>query len=246
MGRIHFCLLMVICGFAPTIVSAAETSLDGQIFTLPDGFEIEVIAKPPLVNRPVTGAFDEQGRFYVADSSGSNDEVERQLAQRPHRILRLEDSNRGGRFDRSTVFADKMMFPEGTMWLGGISLCFCSAQHLETDGYERRRSCRSAAGMAQAHVDALRNDLHGPYAGPDGWIYWCKGAFANQTYQLPGQKPVRSSAAHIFRARRTDPESNRSCRAVWTIPLKSSSRRVANASSPRRFWCTRLMGSTTA
>ena len=22
------------------------------------------------------------------------------------------------------------------------------------------------------------NDLHGPYLGPDGWIYWCKGAFA--------------------------------------------------------------------
>ena len=20
------------------------------------------------------------------------------------------------------------------------------------------------------------NDLHGPYAGPDGYIYWCKGA----------------------------------------------------------------------
>ena len=34
------------------------------------------------------------------------------------------------------------------------------------------------------------NDLHGPYLGPDGWIYWCKGAFAQQTYERPGQAAV--------------------------------------------------------
>ena len=34
------------------------------------------------------------------------------------------------------------------------------------------------------------NDLHGPYRGPDGWIYWCKGAFAQQTYDAAGQVAV--------------------------------------------------------
>ena len=187
--------------FSPTLAAATETSLDGQTFTLPDGFEIEVVAKPPLVNRPITGAFDEQGRFYVADSSGSNDDVEQQLAQRPHRILRLEDTNGDGRFDRKTVFADKMMFPEGTMWLDG-SLYVSGPPSIwkltDTDG----------DGVADQRQEWLKrtlthcaNDLHGPYAGPDGWIYWCKGAFAEQTYQLPGRKPVRSHARTHFRAR---------------------------------------------
>jgi putative heme-binding domain-containing protein len=45
------------------------------------------------------------------------------------------------------------------------------------------------------------NDLHGPYAGRDGWIYWCKGAFAPQTYERPGRAPLETKAAHIFRAR---------------------------------------------
>ena len=45
------------------------------------------------------------------------------------------------------------------------------------------------------------NDLHGPYAGPDGWIYWCKGAFAEQTYERPGKSPFVTRAAHIFRSR---------------------------------------------
>ena len=74
--------------------------------------------RPPLVDRPIVADFDEEGRLYVADSSGSNDKVELQLAN-PHRIVRLEDTNGDGRFDTSVVFADKMMFPEGTMWLDG-------------------------------------------------------------------------------------------------------------------------------
>src|ERR1700683_4064078 len=114
MRRPRALTLFALCALAPTLGSAGEISLDGQVFTLPDGFEIEVVATPPLVNRPVTGAFDDEGRLYVSDSSGSNDDVEKQLEQRPHRILRLEDTNGDGRFDRHTVFADKMMFPEGT------------------------------------------------------------------------------------------------------------------------------------
>ena len=45
------------------------------------------------------------------------------------------------------------------------------------------------------------NDIHGPFRGPDGWIYWCKGAFAEQTYERPGKPPLVTRAAHIFRAR---------------------------------------------
>ena len=80
---------------------------------------VERVAGPPLVDRPIVADFDDEGRLYVADSSGSNDRVEKQLADRPHRIVRLEDTNADGRFDKSVVFADKMMLPEGTMWLEG-------------------------------------------------------------------------------------------------------------------------------
>ena len=51
----------------------------------------------------ITADFDEQGRLYVADSSGSNEKVEEQLKKKPHRILRLEDSTGAGRFDRQVV-----------------------------------------------------------------------------------------------------------------------------------------------
>src|SRR5437762_7628442 len=95
---------------------AREVTLNGHTFTLPDGFEIELVAGSPLVDRPITAAFDEQGRLYVADSSGTNDKVQKQVVDRPHRVVRLEDTNGDGKFDKSVVFADKLMFPEGTMW----------------------------------------------------------------------------------------------------------------------------------
>jgi hypothetical protein len=163
-------------------IEAAEIRVDGRTFRIPDGFTIEPAAGSPLVDRPITAAFDDQGRLYVADSSGSNDNVQKQLAEKPHRILRLEDSDRDGKFDKRTVFADRMMFPEGTMWLGD-SLYVAAPPSIwkltdtDGDGVADRRvewfQGRTLTGCA--------NDLHGPYPGPDGWIYWCKGAFARQT-----------------------------------------------------------------
>jgi hypothetical protein len=82
---------------------------------LPQGFTIERAAGPPLSLRPIVADFDEAGRLYVADSSGSNEKVTIQLENPPHRIVRLEDPDGDGRYDKSMVFADRMMFPEGTL-----------------------------------------------------------------------------------------------------------------------------------
>ncbi|MFO0950983.1 MAG: PVC-type heme-binding CxxCH protein [Isosphaeraceae bacterium] len=179
-----------------------EITLDGKVFTLPEGFVLEKIAGPPLVDRPITADFDEQGRLYVADSSGSNDPVQKQLQEKPHRILRLEDSDGDGKFDRRTVFADRLMFPEGTMWFDG-SLYVSAPPSIwkltDTDGdgvADRREEWFDGKTLT-----GCANDLHGPYLGPDGWIYWCKGAFARQTYERPGKPPFVTRASHIFRRR---------------------------------------------
>ncbi len=187
--------------------SAIELTLGEKVFTVPDGFMVECVAGPPLVDRPITASFDEQGRLYVSDSSGSNDPVRKQLAEKPHRIVRLEDRDSDGKFDHSVVFADRMMFPEGTLWHNG-SLYVASPPSIwrltDTDG----------DGVADERdewfegktLTGCANDLHGPYLGRDGWIYWCKGAFAEQRYApFRGVERV-TRAAHIFRR---DPLSGR-------------------------------------
>lgn len=173
-----------------------------QVLTVPAGFAVERVAGPPLVNRPIVADFDEEGRLYVADSSGSNDRVEKQLVDKPHRIVRLEDKDGDGRFDTSVVFADRMMFPEGAMWFDG-SLYVAAPPSIwkltDTDGdgvADRREEWFEGKTLT-----SCANDLHGPYLGPDGWIYWTKGAFAQQTYEQPGKAPLVTRASHIFRRR---------------------------------------------
>jgi putative membrane-bound dehydrogenase-like protein len=180
-------------------------TLADQALTVPPGFEIRRVAAPTLVQRPIVADFDEQGRLYVADSSGSNDKVEKQLAEKPHRIVRLEDRDDDGTFETSTVFADRMMLPQGAMWFDG-SLYVAAAPSIwkltDTDGdgvADRREEWFQGKTLT-----GCANDLHGPYLGPDGWIYWTKGAFAQQTYDRPGKPPFVTSAAHIFRRRPGD------------------------------------------
>src|ERR1044071_2583549 len=100
----------LLCTLANFATRAAEFKIGAHTFTLPEGFTIELVAQSPLVDRPIEADFDEKGRLYVTDSSGSNDKAEKQLAEKPHRVMRLEDMNGDGKYDKSVVFADKMMF----------------------------------------------------------------------------------------------------------------------------------------
>jgi putative membrane-bound dehydrogenase-like protein len=193
---------LILVGTSVGKSTAFDVELNGHTFTLPEGFVIELVAGPPLVDRPIVADFDEEGTLYIAESSGTNDPVEEQLAEKPHRILRLEDSDGDGRFDRRTVFADAMMFPEGAMWLDGA--LFVAAppsiwklQDTDGDGVANERS----EWFEGKTLTGCANDLHGPYRGPDGWIYWCKGAFARQVHERPGHEPFVTRAAHIFRCR---------------------------------------------
>ena len=198
-------------------IRAGEVSLNGHTFQLPDGFEIDVIAKAPLVNRPITADFDERGRLYVADSSGTNDRPNEQMKNPSHRIVRLVDTDGDGRFDQSTVFADKMMFPEGTMWYdGSVYVAAPPSIWKLTDTNDDGVADERVEWFEAKTLTGCANDLHGPYLGLDGWIYWCKGAFAEQTHPqaphamfdasgkldiskaLPPRQLV-SKAAHIFR-----------------------------------------------
>jgi putative membrane-bound dehydrogenase-like protein len=183
-------------------MSGAQFKFPTQTFTVPGGFEVELVAGSPLVERPVSASFDQQGRLYVTDSSGSNEKPDKQLESRPHRVVRLEDTHGDGIFDKSVVFADKMMFPEGCLWFDGSVYVAAppSIWKLTDTNNDGVADVRTEWHEGKT-LTGCANDLHGPYLGPDGWIYWCKGAFAAQTYALPDGQTLTSRAAHIFRSR---------------------------------------------
>ncbi len=187
---------------ATTAAPRASFKFATQTLSVPAGFTIELVATPPMVNRPISIAFDERGRLYATDSSGLSDKADKQFAEKPHRIVRLEDTNGDGRFDQSTVFAEKMMFPQGALFYEG-SLYVAAPPHIWkiTDDNEDGVSDRREVWYDGKTLTGCANDVHGPYLGPDGWFYWTKGAFAEQRHTLPSGKVMVTRAAHIFRSR---------------------------------------------
>jgi len=170
--------------------------------TVPEGFELIVAAAPPLVERPMIVDQDDQGRLYVAESSGSNDPVEQQLKEAPHRILRLIDDDNDGVYDRRTVFADKLMLPEGVLWTpDAVYVAAPPVIWKFTDPDDDGVADTREAWYDAKTLTGCANDLHGPYLGPDGWIYWAKGAFAEQTHEITDGSTLTTRAAHIFRRR---------------------------------------------
>jgi putative membrane-bound dehydrogenase-like protein len=185
-----------------SVAIAASFKFPTQTLTVPDGFTVELVASPPMVNRPISIAYDPQGRLYATDSSGLSERSDKQFEQKPHRIVRLEDTDGDGRFDKSVVFAENMMFPQGALFYEG-SLYVAAPPHVWklTDTNGDGVSDERVPWYDGKTLTGCANDLHGPYLGPDGWIYWTKGAFAEQRHTLGNGKPFVTRAAHIFRSK---------------------------------------------
>jgi putative membrane-bound dehydrogenase-like protein len=187
---------------SPDRGAAAEFSFDDLKLSVPDGFTVERAAGPPLVEFPVTVAGDEAGRLYVAEASGSNDPLERQQADPRHRVVRLEDTDGDGVFDRRTLFADRLMMLQGTLWhRGSLYVAAPPAIWKLTDRDDDGVADEREVWLDGGSLTKCGNDVHGPYLGRDGWFYWTKGGPGEQTHDLPGRPGWKTKAAHVFRAR---------------------------------------------
>src|SRR6266542_2628013 len=84
-------------------------------FRLADDFQIEIFAAEPHVVDPVAMAFDENGRIFVVEMG------DYPLGNKLGRVKLLQDTDGHGRIDKSTVFVDRLGFPNGVMpFRGGV------------------------------------------------------------------------------------------------------------------------------
>jgi putative membrane-bound dehydrogenase-like protein len=202
-GRVNISRASVLAAVLASLPAfATDFSLDGRKFTVPAGFTVARVTATNLVQRPVSAAFDDRGRLYVTDSDGSSAAPAEQLKHPGSRIVRLEDTDGDGVFDRTVVFADKVMFPQGCLWHDGWVYAASPPsiwryRDTDGDGVADQREEWFKGGT----LTGCANDIHGPYLGPDGYIYWTKGAFSEQTHTLGNGRVLKDRAAHIYRAK---------------------------------------------
>lgn len=93
---------------APPLSPEAER----KTFLLPPGFRIELVASEPMVQDPITIAFDGDGRMWVCEMRDYMPDVYAHHEDAPiGRISVLEDTKRDGHFDKATVFLDHLVLP---------------------------------------------------------------------------------------------------------------------------------------
>ncbi|HYG73674.1 MAG TPA: PVC-type heme-binding CxxCH protein [Planctomycetota bacterium] len=176
---------------------------------VPEGFVVEQVAGPPLLLYPMFACFDENGQLYVAESSGFcgtktfNPEVAKHLKEPPHFIRRIEDTDGDGRFDRGTIFADKLTYPQGVACEDGVVFTVSppSVWRLEdtdNDGVADKR-IELFTGIK---LTAIADDGHGPTIGPDGRLYWINAHQGHARVQRPGGPVLNTETfTQIFRCR---------------------------------------------
>lgn len=192
--------------------SSLPAAQAAQEITLPKGFKATLFAGEPDIVQPVAFAIDDRGRLWVAEGmtypkrkgvppspvAADGKPTPEQLADilgGNDRILVLEDTDGDGKFDRRTVFMEKLNLVSGLeigfggVWIGAAPyLMFVPVQ----DGDSPK-----PAGDPQVLLDGwdFKADTHEVLNtftwGPDGWLYGCHGVFCPSSVGQPGTPKAR-------------------------------------------------------
>ena len=189
--------------FAALLSCLASTALAAPPpIDLPDGCTAEVVAAPPLIAHPMMAAPGGRGQLFVADAMGVNLEKSELEKQLPNRVVLLTDTNGDGTYDKASVFADRMTFPQGAAWLDG-SLYVMSPPGLwkltDRDGDGVADSREMIVGGFEYTGNAA--DVHGPFLHPNGRLYWCHGRKGHVVKQKDGTVVHEGLACGIWSCR---------------------------------------------
>jgi putative heme-binding domain-containing protein len=213
--------ILLLLALLPVVPKHAAPAADrGPRFQVPPGYVVEKVAGPPLVRYPLFAAFDDRGRLYVAEGTGTNLPGAELAKKKLGRILLLEDTDGDGTFDTSKVFADELVFPQGVLWHDGIVY---TASHPSfwrlTDTKGEGKADRREGLLTGFRFNGNGCDIHGPFLGPDGRLYWTDGRHGYKVKTRDGRE-LEGLASRIWRCRTDGSDMERLCGGGFDNPVQ--------------------------
>lgn len=168
--------------------------------TVPEGFEIQLFASEPMIDKPINLAFDSRGRLWVsstaeypysADKSRWADDQGTRVKDSRDAIKILEDRDGDGRADKVTVFADGLNIPTGVLpWHKPEHKAGCIAWSIPNLWYFADTDGDDKADVREILFGPLgyEKDTHGMCSsfrlGLDGWVYATHGFNNTSTFRV--------------------------------------------------------------
>ena len=140
-----------------------------------EGYRVELVASEPLTLDPVAIDWDMAGRLWVVEMADYPLGMDGK--GRPGgRVRVLEDLDGDGRYDKSTIFAEGLSFPNGLLtWRDGVIVTAAPEVLFlrDTDG-DGRADVREvlASGLSTGNQQLRANGLRW---GLDGWVHCAAG-----------------------------------------------------------------------
>lgn len=168
----------------PAQVSFQQPALPKPEFVLGEGLELTLFAENPDLAKPIHMNFDPQGRLWVASSEVYPQIQPGQAAT--DKILVIEDTDRDGKADKSTVFADGLLIPTGVEPGDGGAYVANSTELVffkDTNGDGKadvKRVMLSGFGTEDTH-----HILHTLRWGHDGQLYMNQSIYIHSHVETP-------------------------------------------------------------
>lgn len=143
-----------------------------------DDLQVSLVAAEPEVVDPVALCFDEKGRLFVVESRGYPHPGKGLPNEHAGVVVRLEDADGDGRFEKRTTFADGFTFPNGILpWGNGFFVTDAPdvlyLEDVDDDGVADKREVVLTGFFTNSSSEQLR--VASPTLGPDGWVYLTSG-----------------------------------------------------------------------
>lgn len=157
------------------IADAKSPSAAIKSMRVKPGYQIELVAHEPLTMDPVAFDWGPDGKFWIAEMADYPLGIDGHGAP-GGRIRFLEDIDGDGKYDKSTLFLDKVPFPNGVIaWKKGVLVSAAPdvfyAEDTDGDGKADRRDVLFT-GFVEGNQQHRAN---GFTRGLDNWLYLANG-----------------------------------------------------------------------